>query len=167
MYATSRWRDGCPRLIRLVPSGRLAGRGHRPWLADRSVATTRLAARSDLIVTDDWMIVENQAAFERLFREFGHVERHVSEWVKGITDHLPMSERIIAPLRDVALRDSRTWRKLREIRRRDQHRNLTVDAQLRIAVRQSPKTSFLRATNSSTDSAGSPVMFSTVVVSRS
>ncbi len=72
----------------------------------------------DLIVTDDWVIVQNQAAFERLFRDIGLVERHVSEWVKGITDHLPMADAGVAALRDVALRDSRTWRKLREIRRR-------------------------------------------------
>lgn len=72
----------------------------------------------DLVLSDEWVIVINQSAFERLFRDIGLVERHVAEWVKGITDNLPMAEASVTALRDVALRDSRTWRKLREIRRR-------------------------------------------------
>jgi hypothetical protein len=72
----------------------------------------------DLILTDDWALVLNQGSFERLFRDIGLVERHVAEWVEGITDHLPMADASVTDLRDVALRDSRTWRKLREIRRR-------------------------------------------------
>ena len=72
----------------------------------------------DLVVTDEWALVLNQQAFERLFRDIGLVERHVAEWVEGITDHLPMADASVAALKDVALRDSRTWRKLREIRRR-------------------------------------------------
>lgn len=71
----------------------------------------------DLIVTDEWVIVLNQTAFERLYRDLGLIDRHVSEWLKGITDYLPMAESSVAALREVALRDSRTWRKLREIRR--------------------------------------------------
>jgi len=72
----------------------------------------------DVILTDAWALVMNQGAFERLFREIGLVERHVAEWVQGITDHLPMEPASVAALQQVALRDSRTWRKLREISRR-------------------------------------------------
>lgn len=72
----------------------------------------------DLVITDEWAVVLNQSAFERLYRDIGLIEQHVAEWVKGITDHLPMTEDSVAVLKDVAVRDSRTWRKLREIRRR-------------------------------------------------
>ncbi len=73
----------------------------------------------DMIVSEEWIVVLNQVAFERLFREIGVVERRVADWVKGITDHLPMTDASVIALQEVALRDSRTWRKLREIRRRD------------------------------------------------
>lgn len=72
----------------------------------------------DLVITKDWAVVLNQSGFERLFRDIGLIERHVSQWVRGITDHLPMAAASVAALEDVALRDSRVWRKLREIRRR-------------------------------------------------
>lgn len=72
----------------------------------------------DLVLTEEWAVVLSQSAFERLYRDIGLIEQHVSEWVKGITDHLPMAEESVAALTDVALRDSRVWRKLREIRRR-------------------------------------------------
>lgn len=72
----------------------------------------------DLILTDEWAVVLSQSAFERLYRDIGLIEQHVSEWVKGITDHLPMAEASVTSLKEVAVRDSRTWRKLREIRRR-------------------------------------------------
>lgn len=72
----------------------------------------------DLVLEDEWVVVLHQLAFERLYREIGLIERHVAEWVRGITDHLPMADASVTALRDVALRDSRTWRRLREIRRR-------------------------------------------------
>ena len=64
------------------------------------------------------MVVLNQRSFEGLFRQIGLVEQHVATWITGITRHLPMTEDSIRQLREVALRDSRTWRRLRDIERR-------------------------------------------------
>ncbi|MDX6287692.1 MAG: hypothetical protein QOG53_3177 [Frankiales bacterium] len=80
----------------------------------------------DLILTADWALVLNQNAFERLFRDIGLIDAHVAEWITGITDHLPMSQASQAELRQVALRDSRIWRKLREIRRRGHLANVDL-----------------------------------------
>lgn len=78
----------------------------------------RFSPGFDLVLTDEWVVVLSQAAFERLYRDIGLIDQHVSEWVKGITDYLPMAKESISALTDVASRDSRLWRKLREIRRR-------------------------------------------------
>lgn len=72
----------------------------------------------DLIIGSNWAIVINQRPFEMLFREIGIVREHVENWITGITDHLEMTEESVGALRNVALRDSRTWRKLKEIKRR-------------------------------------------------
>lgn len=80
----------------------------------------------DVILSDDWVIVLNQSAFERLFRDIGILEQHVDDWIKGITDHLAMGSASVRALTDVARRDPRTWRKLREIRRRGHLANLDL-----------------------------------------
>lgn len=72
----------------------------------------------DIIIGLGWAIVLNQRSFELLFRDIGIVEAHVESWISGITDYLPMTERSIAELKRVALRDSRTWRRLKEIKYR-------------------------------------------------
>ena len=72
----------------------------------------------DIVIGLGWAIVLKQRAFELLFREIGIVEAHVESWIRGITDHLPMTPRSIAELKRVALGDSRTWRRLKEIKRR-------------------------------------------------
>lgn len=76
------------------------------------------SADFDFLLAPRWAIVLNQKSFELLFRQIGLVQRHVGAWLKGITDHLPMAEASIDSLRQVAMRDSRTWRKLREIEKR-------------------------------------------------
>lgn len=81
----------------------------------------------DFVIGSSWVVVLDQRSFEILFREIGLVERHVSTWIKGITDHLPMSAASIASLREVALRDSRTWRRLRDIERRGHLAHVTLD----------------------------------------
>lgn len=60
----------------------------------------------------------HQTSFERLFRDIGLIDKHVRGWIEGITDHLPMESESEAELLRVAHEDSRTWRRLREIRRR-------------------------------------------------
>ena len=80
----------------------------------------------DFVLGANWAVVLDQRSFEMLFRQIGLVEQHVSIWIKGITDHLVMSESSIDSLRDVALRDSRTWRRLRDIERRGHLAHVTL-----------------------------------------
>lgn len=73
-----------------------------------------------------WAVIFNQAAFERLARETGIVERHVATWIGGITDSLAMDETSVGRLHETALRDSRTWRRLRDIKRRGHLKNVKI-----------------------------------------
>jgi hypothetical protein len=72
----------------------------------------------DFVLGSSWAVVLNQKSFEMLFRDIGLVQKHIDTWISGITDHLPMRATSIAQLREVAQRDSRTWRKLRDIKQR-------------------------------------------------
>lgn len=72
----------------------------------------------DLVIGATWAVIFNQTAFERLARETGIVERHVANWITGITDSLAMDTASVDSLHETALRDSRTWRRLRDIKRR-------------------------------------------------
>ena len=81
----------------------------------------------DFVLGPNWAVVLDQRRFEVLFRQIGLVEQHVSTWIKGITDHLPMSASSIDSLREVALRDSRTWRRLRDIERRGHLAHVTLN----------------------------------------
>ena len=81
----------------------------------------------DFVFGPNWAVVLDQRSFEVLFRQIGLVEQHVSTWIKGITDHLPMSTSSIESLRGVALRDSRTWRRLRDIESRGHLAYVTLD----------------------------------------
>ena len=85
------------------------------------------SAAFDFVLGPNWAVVLDQRSFEFLFREIGLVEQRVSTWIKGITDHLPMSALSIDSLREVALRDSRTWRRLRDIERRGHLAYVTLD----------------------------------------
>lgn len=76
------------------------------------------SADFDFVLGPNWAVVLDQRSFEILFRQIGLVERHVSTWIKGITDYLPMGASSVDSLREVALGDSRTWRRLRDIQRR-------------------------------------------------
>ena len=60
----------------------------------------------------------------------------------GITDHLPKASASVAALEEVALRDSRVWRKLREIRRRGHRASVDLKEVTRYAKRMGldPKT---------------------------
>lgn len=102
----------------------IAYRGGR-WLAIAGQQLTKLQEPAfsfspgfDFLLGPGWAVIFNQASFERLFREIGLVDKHVRGWVEGITDHLPMDPGSEAELLRVAREDSRTWRRLREIRRR-------------------------------------------------
>jgi len=81
----------------------------------------------DFVVGTGWVVVLDQRAFEMLFREVGLVEKHINSWISGITDHLPMSSASVDSLRSVALRDSRTWRRLRDIERRGHLAHVGLD----------------------------------------
>lgn len=81
----------------------------------------------DLVLGPGWAAILNQSQFERLFKEAGLVNRHIATWISGITAHIPMSPSDSAALTEVALRDSRTWRRLRDIKRSDHLRNVTIE----------------------------------------
>ena len=85
------------------------------------------SANFDFILGPSWAVVLNQRSFEVLFRQIGLVEKHVSTWIEGITDFLPMSDSSVNSLREVALRDSRTWRRLRDIKRRGHLATVTLE----------------------------------------
>lgn len=80
----------------------------------------------DFVLGPGWAAILSQASFEKLFREIGLIDKHVQGWVEGITDHLPMESASEAELLRVARDDSRTWRRLREIRRRGHLANIEL-----------------------------------------
>ena len=80
----------------------------------------------DFVLGVNWAIVLNQKRFETLLRTLGVVEQRVDSWIKGITDHLNMGEASVERLREIALRDSRTWRRLRDIEHRGHLANVTL-----------------------------------------
>lgn len=95
------------------------------WLAIAGERLTKLDEPAfsfspgfDFVLGPEWAVILSQASFERLFREIGLIEKHVQSWISGITDYLPMEAASEAELLRVAREDSRTWRRLREIRRR-------------------------------------------------
>lgn len=113
-----------PRLA--VKSGRfLAVARERLERVDEPVFT--FSSDFDLVIASDWAVVLNQAAFERLARGTGIIERHVKTWITGITTHLPMDELSLGLLQQTALRDSRTWRRLRDIQRRGHLATVTIE----------------------------------------
>lgn len=81
----------------------------------------------EFVLAEDWALIVNQGAFEKLFRDAGLVEQHIDQWVTGIEQHLPWAEGAVAALTDVAHRDSRVWRRLREINRRGHLTAVTID----------------------------------------
>ena len=85
------------------------------------------SADCDFVLGPSWAVVLDQRSFEILFRQIGLVEQRISTWIKGITDYLPMSAPSVDSLRDVALRDSRTWRRLRDIQRRGHLADVTLE----------------------------------------
>ena len=85
------------------------------------------SADFDFVLGQNWAVVIDQKSFEILFRQIGLVEQHVSTWIKGITEHLSMSAASIESLRKVALRDSRTWRRLRDIEHRGHLAHITLE----------------------------------------
>jgi len=97
--------------------GRFLAVGHER-LAMVDEPTFSFAPNFDIVIGFGWAVVLNQRAFELLFRDIGIVEAHVESWISGITNYLPMTDQSIAALKRVALQDSRTWRRLKEIKRR-------------------------------------------------
>ncbi len=92
------------------------------------------APKFDFIVGDGWAIVLDQRSFEILYREIGMVTANITQWIGGITDHLPMDDADVDVLRTVALHDSRTWRQLREIEQRGHLAEITLDQVARYAA---------------------------------
>ena len=81
----------------------------------------------DFVMGAGWVVVLDQRDFEVLFRDIGVVEQNVSRWIEAITEHLPMDESDVDQLRKVALHDSRTWRRLREIEQRGHLADVTLE----------------------------------------
>ncbi|MDP8932240.1 MAG: hypothetical protein M3O70_27685, partial [Actinomycetota bacterium] len=81
----------------------------------------------DFVVAPTWAAIVSQHRFEQLFRETGLVARHVADWVKSVTEHLPMPDESVKALQESALRDSRLWRRLRAIHRRGHLRDVSID----------------------------------------
>lgn len=80
----------------------------------------------DLVFGDAWVVVLRQAGFERLFKDLGLVERHIADWIVGITDNLPMAEASVEALSTAATGDPRMWRRLREIKSRGHLANVDL-----------------------------------------
>lgn len=76
------------------------------------------SAKFDFVMGDGWVVVLDQHSFEMLFRQVGLVEKNIERWIGGITKYLPMGDDDVERLREVAVKDSRTWRRLREIEQR-------------------------------------------------
>jgi hypothetical protein len=113
---------------------RIGYRGKRTFLAtldDRlellEGPTFAFYTSFDLVLAPDWALVVNQTEFERLFRDAGLVEQHINEWVAGIEQYLPWAPGSLDALAEVASRDSRIWRRLREINRRGHLVDVTID----------------------------------------
>ena len=85
------------------------------------------SADFDFVLGKNWAVVLDQKSFEILFRQIGLVEQHISTWIKGITEHLPMGAASVESLQKVALRDSRTWRRLRDIKHRGHLAHVTLE----------------------------------------
>ncbi len=81
----------------------------------------------EFVLAEQWALIVNQGAFEKLFRDAGLVEQHIDQWVAGIEQHLPWGDGAVAALTEVAHRDSRVWRRLREINRRGHLAAVTID----------------------------------------
>jgi len=113
----------------------------RPLLAILGERLTRLHEPAfafytsfDLILAPAWVLIANQTAFERLFRDAGLVEQHIDQWVEGIDEQLPWADGSIEALRAVARSDSRVWRRLREIHRRGHLASVSIDQVRNYAV---------------------------------
>jgi hypothetical protein len=113
---------------------RIGYRGKRTFLAILDERLERLEGPTfafytsfDLVLGPEWALVVNQGEFERLFRDAGLVEAHIDEWVDGIQTYLPWGPGSIDALAEVARRDSRIWRRLREINRRGHLADVTID----------------------------------------
>lgn len=87
----------------------------------------KLSTTFDFVLAPDWAVVLSQHRFELLFRETGLVAGHVVEWVTGVTDYLPMPKDSVDALKEVAVRDSRLWRKLRSVHRRGHLAEVSIE----------------------------------------
>lgn len=113
---------------------RIGYRGKRTFLASLDERLERLDSPTfafytsfDVVLAPGWALVVNQSEFERLFRDAALVEQHITEWVTGIDRVLPWAPGSVDALAEVARRDSRIWRRLREIHRRGHLADVTVD----------------------------------------
>lgn len=113
---------------------RIGYQGKRTFLAILDERLERLEGPTfafytsfDLVLAPDWALIASQTEFERLFRDAGLVEQHINEWVTGIGQFLPWAPGSVDALAEVARRDSRIWRRLREINRRGHLTDVTID----------------------------------------
>jgi hypothetical protein len=83
--------------------------------------------RVDLIVSRDSLVVLNQSAFEQWFRDTPVLQERVRDWIKGITDHLPITGDGADRLAERARTDSRLRRTLHSIQARGHLRNVSID----------------------------------------
>lgn len=93
------------------------------------------ATNFDFVVAPGWAVILQQHRFEQLFRETGLVARHVSQWVKSVTDHLPMPASSVSALEAAATTDSRLWRRLRAIHSRGHLKQVGIEKIRRYAGR--------------------------------
>jgi hypothetical protein len=92
--------------------------------------------RFDAIITPANIFVPHQNGFEQLFRDADFIASHVSDWVRGITDHLPLDEDGANALAAAAQSDSRISRRLRTIFARGHLANVTIQRLRREIVSQ-------------------------------
>lgn len=101
--------------------------GGRDTLAVIKGPVFRLFTDFDFVLAPDWAYVLSQHRFEQLFRETGLVAGHITEWVTGVTDHLPIRPDSVDALKQAAARDSRLWRRLRSIHRRGHLADVSIE----------------------------------------
>jgi len=89
----------------------------------------------DFVLGPDWTLVVHQGNFERLFREASVVQEQINSWVASVGEHLPWSDGSVDALSEVAHRDSRVWRRLREIHRRGHLASVSIGQVRDYAVR--------------------------------
>lgn len=84
-------------------------------------------AKVDMVITSENILVSNIRAFEFLFKEESYFMRHVDDWVKAISDNLPLSQDSDRAIIDRCRTNTRLRRRLESIHRRGHLQNVAIN----------------------------------------